>query len=52
MNAAEARTDTLLDYALLAALLTLVALILLQAYAPAAGDRTQLPVIVPAGGNA
>ena len=52
MDALDARTDTLLDYALLAALLTLVGLMLLQTYAPRAGDRTQLPVIVPAGGNA
>jgi hypothetical protein len=52
MTLADGKTDILLDYALLAALLTLVALILVQAYAPAAGGRTQLPVVVPAGGNA
>jgi hypothetical protein len=52
MRVADRTTDTLLDYALLAALLTLVALILLQAYPLPSGDRTQQPLVIPAGGNA
>lgn len=52
MRVADRTTDTLLDYALLAALLTLVALILLQAYPLPSGARTQQPLVIPAGGNA
>jgi hypothetical protein len=52
MTAPGEKTDILLDYALLAALMTLVALMLLQAYAPAAEGRSQLPAVIPAGGNA
>jgi hypothetical protein len=52
MALAHGENDALLDYALLAALLTLVGLILLQTHAPRGDDRTHVPTIVPAGGNA
>jgi hypothetical protein len=52
MALAHGENTVLLDYALLAALLTLVGLILLQGHAQGSGHRTHVPVVVPAGGNA
>ena len=52
MTQAHGENNVLLDYALLTALLTLVGLIVLQTYAPRGGDRTHVPVVLPAGGNA
>jgi hypothetical protein len=52
MAPAHGENNVLLDYALLAALLTLVGLILLQTHPPSGDGRTHVPTVVPAGGNA